>query len=208
MPILSCDNLSVVIEAGGQSKRMGDMKMLMPFLGTPMIERVIHRVETIAHEIKIVSNDPNALSYLKLPVVIDTIPNKGALGGLYTAMVEAGCDFVAVIACDMPFVNKDILLYGWNLLKTTGADVAIPRLGEGQYEPLHAVYRRKNCKPAIKHALVQNRQRLISWMSEVKVAEMNMGILKELDPDGMAFINLNTKEDFRKAEEMVNLFEK
>ena len=194
------DTLSVVIQAGGKSSRMGEIKMLMPFLGKPLIHRVLQRVETIAQELIIITNDPDSLAFLNANLVEDSIPGRGAIGGLYTAMDKASCEYVAVVACDMPFVNSSILLEGFNLLRKSGADVAIPRLDDGYYEPLHAVYRRKPCKAAILQSIEQKKLRLISWLSYVNVIEMDPELCGKLDPDGTAFININTKEDFLQAE--------
>jgi molybdopterin-guanine dinucleotide biosynthesis protein A len=194
------NTLSVVIQAGGKSSRMGEIKMLMPFLGKPLIQRVMQRVETIAQELIIVTNDPDSLAFLNVDLVEDSFPGKGAIGGLYTAMDKASCEYVAVVACDMPFVNSNILLAGYKLLKKSGADVAIPKLDDGYFEPLHAVYRRNPCKAAILQSIEQNKQRLISWMSFVNVIEMDPELCGKLDPDGTAFININTREDFLQAE--------
>ena len=42
--------LSIVIQAGGESSRMGQDKALMPFLGQPLIQRVLARVEKLGDE--------------------------------------------------------------------------------------------------------------------------------------------------------------
>ena len=44
---------SIVIQAGGQSRRMGQNKALMPFLEQPLIERVVQRLKHAADEILI-----------------------------------------------------------------------------------------------------------------------------------------------------------
>ncbi|HBO34480.1 MAG TPA: molybdopterin-guanine dinucleotide biosynthesis protein MobB, partial [Anaerolineaceae bacterium] len=137
--------ISLVIQAGGKSSRMGENKMLMPFLGVPLIQRVYERTKSIAQEVIIVSNEPEELAFLGVNVMKDSIEGKGAIGGLYTAMDRASSEYVAVVAGDLPFVNAEILKEGARLLNETGADVAIPKVNENFYEPLHAVYRRETC---------------------------------------------------------------
>lgn len=200
---LKIDNLSVVIQAGGRSSRMGENKALMSLSGQPLIQRVVERVRPIAQELYIVTNDISEYSFLGVNTITDSIPNKGAIGGLYTAMDISVNDYVAVVACDLPFVNQAILLKGLDLLIQTEADVAIPKTGETFYEPLHAVYRRKPCKEAIYQAILNDQRRLVSWLPCVRVVEMDMDLCKELDPSGLAFLNVNTQEDFIEAEKIL-----
>lgn len=194
--------ISLVIQAGGKSSRMGENKMLMPFLGVPLIQRVYERTKSIAQEVIIVSNEPEELAFMGVNVVKDSIEGKGAIGGLYTAMDRASSEYVAVVAGDLPFVNAEILKEGARLLNETGADVAIPKVNENFYEPLHAVYRRKTCHDAILKAIQADQRRLISWFPSVRVVEMEEALCKQLDPEGHAFFNINNRDDFLLAEQI------
>ena len=194
--------ISLVIQAGGKSSRMGENKGLMDFMGVPLIQRVFDRTKSIASEVLIVSNEPEELAFMDVCLVSDTIKGKGAIGGLYTAMDRASCEYVAVIACDLPFVSSTILKEGARLLEETGADVAIPRVEGDFYEPLHAVYRRETCKNAILQAIQADQRRLISWFPSVRIIEMDEALCKQLDPSGLAFFNINNKEDFLLAEQI------
>jgi molybdopterin-guanine dinucleotide biosynthesis protein A len=88
---------------------MGQDKALIPFLGQPLIQRVKERVAKIADEVLVTTNNPEAFGFLQVRLVKDVIPGMGALGGLYTALYAASHPLVAVVACDMPFVNPLIL---------------------------------------------------------------------------------------------------
>jgi molybdopterin-guanine dinucleotide biosynthesis protein A len=81
--------LTVVIQAGGQSSRMGEDKALKPFLGRPLIQRVIERLAPIADEIIVTTNRPAEYGFLNQRLVADLKPGRGALGGLYTAIASA-----------------------------------------------------------------------------------------------------------------------
>jgi len=109
---------------------------------------------------------------------------------------------VAVVACDLPFASAAILKEGARLLEHTGADVAIPRVNGDFYEPLHAVYRRETCKNAILQAIQAEHRRLISWFPSVRVVEMDEALCKQLDPSGLAFFNINNRDDFLLAEQI------
>ena len=81
--------MSVVIQAGGESSRMGQDKALLPFLGKPMISRVMARLAPIAEEMLVTTNHPEDYSFLDIPLFSDLNPGHGALGGLYTALSVA-----------------------------------------------------------------------------------------------------------------------
>ncbi len=194
--------LTLAIQAGGQSIRMGQDKALMPFLGKPLIERVLDRVQHLGDETIITINHPAGYRYLGLPLVPDEIPNRGALGGLYTALKVAEHPFVAVVACDMPFANADILEHAYQLLKEQpGIEAVIPGTEKG-LEPLHAVYRRSTCLPAVKAAINADQWRLISWHGDVNIHIIPPEEIRRIDPRGTTFRNINTPEAFRQAEKL------
>ena len=192
--------LSIVIQAGGQSTRMGENKALKPFMGRPLVQRVIERLAPIADELLLTTNQPEEFAFLELPLFTDIKPGRGPLGGLYTALISAKYSSVAVVACDMPFANAPLLLAAAGLLSQDDADVVIAETAEG-FEPLHAVYRRETCIPAIESAMEADQWRVISWLPQVKVRKLSPEELGRFDPQGLAFWNVNTPEEFSKAEQ-------
>ena len=193
--------LTVCIQAGGESSRMGEDKALKTFLGRPLIQRVIDRVSSIADEVIVTTNRPEEYEFLKLRLYSDLKPGRGALGGLYTAIASARHPLVAVVACDMPFASATLLEAESTLLLEEDVDVVIPRSEEG-YEPLHAVYRRETCLPGIEAAIAEDQWRVIAWFPRVKVRALTPAESKRYDLLGLAFWNVNTPEEFAKAEEI------
>jgi molybdopterin-guanine dinucleotide biosynthesis protein A len=193
--------LTVVIQAGGESQRMGHDKALMPFLGRPLIQRIVDRLAPIADELLVTTNHPNGYRFLDLPLFPDLKPGRGALGGLLTALSTAHQPLVAVVACDMPFVSQEILAQGRDVLTESGADVAIPQSAQG-LEPLHAVYRRATCLPAVEVALDADQWKVISWFPQVQVRVLAPSETAEFNPHGLAFWNLNTPEEFLEGERL------
>lgn len=198
---------SLVIQAGGKSERMGQDKALMPFLGRPLIQRVADRLRPIADEILVTTNRPEAYAFLGLRLIPDLLPGRGALGGLYTAIASAGGDLVAVVACDMPFASATLLETAANLLLREGADVVIPKTGEG-YEPFHAVYRRATCLPAIRSAIEAAQWKAIAWFPSVSVRVLTPAEVSAADPSGLAFWNVNTPAEFAEAERLASQFDR
>lgn len=195
--------LTVCIQAGGASSRMGEDKALKPFLGRPLIQRVVERLQPIADEIIVTTNHPDDFSFLGLRLFPDVKPGRGALGGLYTAIASAAHPHVAVIACDMPFASPTLIQASIRIMDDESADVVIAK-GEEGYEPLHALYRRETCLPAIESAINADQWKVIAWFPQVKVRVLTSDELKSVDPAGLAFWNVNTPEEFAKAENLAS----
>jgi molybdopterin-guanine dinucleotide biosynthesis protein A len=193
--------LTVAVQAGGESRRMGQDKGLAPFLGEPLISRVLGRVASLADEFIVTTNNPQAYQFLDLPLFPDRIPGRGALGGLYTALSAASQPVVIVIACDMPFVNPELLGVERDLLFETEADAVVPHLGDG-VEPFHAVYRREACLPPIQAAIQADKWRADAWFSQAKITLLRKDQILHYDPQLLSFSNVNTPEELRAAEEL------
>ena len=193
--------LSVVIQAGGQSQRMGQDKGLVSFLGKPLISRIIDRLTPLADEMLVTTNQPADYTFLGLPLFPDLVPERGALGGLYTALSAASLPYVAVVACDMPFINPALLNAQYQQILASQADIAIPHTGEG-LEPFHAVYRRETCLPQVRLVLEADKWRVDAWFSQVKIDLLRLENIRLYDPDLLSFWNVNTPEELRQAEKM------
>jgi len=196
--------LTVVIQAGGLSSRMGEDKALKSFLGRPLIQRVIDRIKPIADEIIVTTNRPIEYEFLGLRLVPDLKLGRGALGGLYTAIASATSPLVAVVACDMPFASPMLFEGALRLMVEEEADIVIAKKDEN-YEPLHALYRRETCLPAIESAIDADQWKVISWFPQVKVRTLTPDEVKSFDPSGLCFWNLNTPEEFIEAGKQAQL---
>jgi molybdopterin-guanine dinucleotide biosynthesis protein A len=192
---------SVAIQAGGASSRMGQDKALLPFLGETLLARVMNRISPLGDEVLVTTNHPERFTDFGVSLVRDELPGKGALGGLYTALRAARYPLVIVVACDMPFVNAEILAEACDRILANEVDVLIPFTNEG-YEPFHAVYRRDTCLPAVYAALQAGERRLISWFPQVEVLTLSGDEMLRYDPHQLAFWNVNTPDDLHRAEEL------
>lgn len=191
--------LTIVIQAGGMSSRMREDKALKKFLGEPLIQRVIERLNPIADELLITTNQPDAYSFLNKRLMPDLITGRGALGGLFTAISSAAHPFVGVVACDMPFASPKFFETAISLMVKEEAHVVIAKDEEG-YQPLHALYRKDVCLPVIQSAIENNQWKVVSWLHQVNMREVTENEMKEIDPTGLCFWNVNTPAEFAQAE--------
>jgi molybdopterin-guanine dinucleotide biosynthesis protein A len=193
--------LTIAILAGGKSQRMGQDKAIMAFRGEALVRRVMNKLAGLAGEMIVIA--PRSQEYLELGIRItpDLLPGRGPLGGLYTALFAASHPAVACVACDMPFVNADLLAHQHQLLLSNNLDVVVPSSERG-IEPLHAIYRRETCLLAVREALQAGEKRLISWFPRVKVHILTPEDTNHFDQRGLMFMNVNTPEELVRAEKI------
>ena len=193
--------LTIILQAGGLSSRMGRDKALMPFLGIPLIERLRDRLLILNSEIIIISNDFSGYEYLSLPLHRDLLPDRGALGGLLTALTISETPYVGLIAADMPFASPQLLTHLLDQIKHEEADAALPSTNSG-LEPLPGVDRRDTCLPLVKAAIKRDMWRMRSWHDQAKILTLSPQKTTEVTGNNHTFINLNTPGEFSAAEEL------
>ncbi len=199
--------VTVVIQAGGESRRMGQSKALVPFAGRPLICRMVDRLSPVADELIITTNEGERLAFLAeeypdldIRLVPDLHDFRGALPGIHTALDAATNPFVALVACDMLFASPRLVVAEAIALKESGADAVIPVNKHG-YEPFHAIYRRSACLPAVIELLDAGDKRAQSFFDRVKVREYEQSEVLRAEPMGGCFVNANTPEELHALEE-------
>lgn len=118
---------------------MGADKSFILLDGKPLIRHVIDRLEPLAIPMIIITNQPEKYAQFALPLFKDVIPDRGSLGGLYSAVSYSQTDHILCVACDMPFLNTDLLHF--LIAQRQGHDAIGPRIGE-RTEGLHVVYQK------------------------------------------------------------------
>ncbi|HSF05754.1 MAG TPA: molybdenum cofactor guanylyltransferase [Methylomirabilota bacterium] len=185
-----------VIQAGGKSTRMGGRpKALMELAGRRIIERVMMALRAVVDDLLVVTNTPELYAFLGLPMVPDIYPDHGSLGGIYTGLKAAPGEAAFTVACDMPFLHSDIVRL---VVDRAGAgDVVIPRV-EGQYETLHALYR-KSCLPHMHAQLMQGRLKITDFFDAVRVITIEEAELARYADPAVVFMNVNTPQELEQA---------
>ena len=183
------------ILAGGRSRRMGSNKALLSFGGRPLIAHALEILRPLFAEVLIVANECPLYAAFGAPVRSDRIPDKGPLGGIYTALVSSGHPRTFCLACDMPLASAAVIAYLCHL--APDVDVVVPHSSQG-YEPLHAVYSR-SCLPHLERMLREDRLRVDELFSAVRVCRVDVEDLRSLDPCLSSFLNVNTPEELADA---------
>ena len=181
---------------------MGRDKAFVELAGKPLIEHVIERSADLGQaETLLVTNKPTQFAHLGLPMHRDILPDKGSLGGIYTALVQAQYSDVLVLACDMPFVNSRLLRYMIEQMDEA-IDIVVPRVA-GYPQGLHAIYK-KTCIEPIAEQLAADRLKIIRFYEQMRVRYLDESDYAAFDPQGRSFANINTPEELAKAGRRLN----
>ena len=201
--------VTVAIQAGGESKRMGRSKATVPFAGRPLMVRMVERLAPVADELIITTNEPENLAFLfeefpeyDIKLVTDATDVRGAVPGLYTAVNAASNPFVAVVACDMVFASPRLIVAEAIVMEETRADVVVPVNKHG-FEPFHSVYRRKTCLPELEELVKMGNKRAQALYERVNVYEMSRAQVLAVEPMGGCFLNANTPDELHALEKLV-----
>ena len=191
--------VSGIVLAGGMSRRLGRMKAVEEVGGEPLVTRVIGRLSRVTDETVVVVASDDQASALPLPksakVATDIYSDSGSLGGIFTGLTKAEGDWGVVVACDMPFLNLELIDIMLN--DRDGFDAVVPLL-DSRPEPTHAAYS-KTCLPYIERRLQANDLKIARFFDEVAVRYIPQDVVEETDPEHLSFFNVNTQEDLSVA---------
>lgn len=188
--------VSCAVLAGGASSRFGRDKALLQVGNQTLIQRVVDRLRGISDDVMIVGNNLGRFDDTDARLVEDLVKGAGALGGVYTAVEACRYPRVFCAACDMPFLDLNLIRY--MVLLSPDYDVVMPYV-RGEPEPLHAIYG-KMCARAMKAALDSGERRIISFLPQVRVRAVGEDEIRVLDPEFRSFFNLNVPDDWNRLQ--------
>jgi molybdopterin-guanine dinucleotide biosynthesis protein A len=187
------------VMAGGKSSRLGRDKALLTLEGETLLERAVRTLQETTAE-QIVVGPPERRDQSRVAKVYqDLYPSSGPLGGIYTALHFASNPLVLVVACDMPFLNADLLRLLLSL--ADGYDVVLP-VPDGRGEQLHAVYR-TTCQPAIEQQIASGDFKIDRFFDRARVRRVDVEELRQHDPELRSFRNVNTPEDWAETQALL-----
>ncbi len=197
---------SLVVNAGGQSQRMGQPKALLPLPpdGQPLLRSIVARLQPLQPLVTVVvANDPTLRQRVGLADsvrwVADRFEMVGPLGGMATGLAEV-TGWALMVACDMPRLNPNLCAQLLSFTVEDGRnghgqwDAVIPVVN-GYVEPLHALYHRR-CLPAMRSSLAAGQRRATAFLSDLRVCYVEEAWLRQHDPELRSFTNVNTPEEW------------
>ncbi|HMT09354.1 MAG TPA: molybdenum cofactor guanylyltransferase [Pyrinomonadaceae bacterium] len=195
--------------AGGQSRRMGHNKAAVLLGGRTLVDRAASTLFSITNTVHVVGNLTEEIT--SIPIIQDhqTLGNaRGAIVGLYTALVNAQTEWVAVLACDLPFVTGELMTQMVDILRqgvdeqVNSVDAVFPAQPDGRNQPLCGLYRRDRCLPEIEKMFSDGDWRLQQLRGRLKTRVIGFSEIKDIQGSEFLFLNLNTPEEYRAAVEI------
>ncbi len=183
-----------VILAGGSNRRFPVLKGFMEINGERVIERNLRLLGGLFSRVAISTNRPDAYFYTGAELLGDLYPSTGPIVGICSSLVASGADSVFVIACDMPFVRKEVVEL--IIAGTGGADVVVCEY-EGMLHPLLGSYS-KGLIGLMEERILSGRTELLGFLDEIDCRVITTMELKQTGEDGKSFVNINTPEDYSK----------
>ena len=181
-----------IILAGGESRRMGSDKAALLWQGAPLIEQVIKALQPLEVPLLVVNRNENSRDYSGARSVSDLFPGTGPVGGILTGLKSSGEGWHIVVACDMPFLKREVFEL---LLSEAECDFdAVVPVHEGGMEPLCALYS-ASAISGLQAFLDSGRRAAQHALKTLKVKEISEDRLRLIDPDLSCFTNWNHPED-------------
>ncbi len=182
--------VSGILLAGGNSRRMGVNKLLLPWNNGNLLSNAIRILQSRISDICIVGdsgigNNP-AIRFLE-----DTV-RSGPLNGILTGLQAMQFETAFVMASDLPFVTPPAIEF--LIQNSQDADVTIIRTDDGCH-PLFGVYQR-SCIKAIRAYMNEGNRKVTGFWPRVTTRMIDVGC----DPFWKrSLININNPDDYQKA---------
>ncbi|WP_435362972.1 molybdenum cofactor guanylyltransferase [Haloarchaeobius sp. DYHT-AS-18] len=188
-----------LVLAGGFSTRFGEGdKAVADYDGEPMVRRVVRRVGEVTDGVVVNCRAEQvpalraALSgYPRVALAVDPVPDRGPMAGIWAGLRAVRAPYTAVVACDMPLVDSDLL----DLLfeRAAGADGALVRTDDGWFQTTQAVYRTDAMRAACECVLGGEDARILAALDGLDIEE----IPEDAVPDMATFTDVNEAGDLR-----------
>lgn len=182
---------------GGKSSRMGKDKFSLILNGKNFLEIAVETLQNFGNVSVVVSGLTNFVE--NIPTVKDIYKNRGALGGIHSALTNSKSNFTIILACDYPFVTVDLIEFLQNIAKAEdGFDAFAPIQADGKIQPLCAVYKTATCRKVLSEMLENSDEKysVRDFLNRIKTRYVQFSEIAHLPNSENFFFNVNTPEDF------------
>jgi len=180
-------NITAIILAGGQSRRMGRDKASLPLGEQTLLEQLIEQLAGRFQEIIISVSKGQPYPLNNVRQVEDRYENAGPLAGLLAGLQASSSDISLVVPCDQPEIDLGIVR---DMLQVLGQhDLVYPRLDGQIPHPLFALYRR-SLWPVIEKLINEGKLSVLHLLTEVKAVALDI-------PASRLPWHLNSLEDYQ-----------
>ena len=196
------NNILGTVLAGGKSQRFGEDKSQVKLAGKLLIDHMLTEIIDEFKELLIVSN--NKISFHnseKISIIEDFEKGLGPLGGVLSAMKwikekQKDYKWIATFPVDTPFFKRQILKDFIKNINFNESDLFFIKSNNTRHNifGLWSI----NLLDRLEKDLKNGERKVELWANNTGVKIVNMEFSNN-DP----FFNINTKEDLKKAEEIL-----
>src|SRR5690554_5863583 len=185
---LNNSDITGVILAGGQSRRMGFNKAKAEMHGASMLIRMIDKLKEVTPTI-VISSGTVTYPNISYPQIFDEYPQCGPLGGIYSVLKASSTSLNLVVSCDIPLVSIPLIKYIVDSANKSDSLITVPVDHEGQLQMMCAVYR-KDVLPFLEQ---QMEARAFKMKDLLDLMFVNYISISKVHPlyDEHAFMNVN-----------------
>jgi molybdopterin-guanine dinucleotide biosynthesis protein A len=209
------DSLEGFILTGGQSRRMGADKSRLMLDGESFVERIARELAATTSSVTIVGGN----SDLRVPTpkpragepeletrsskleALKSVPDVysawGALGGVHAALSACSAAWALIVACDFPFVTRELFARLASL--ADDFDAVAPIQSDGIPQPLVALYRVEPCLSRAEQHIKSGERKPIALLQSVHTRWVSFDELRSLKGADHFFDNINTPADYARA---------
>lgn len=197
---------SVILLAGGKSRRMGFDKQRLTIGDELVPHRQIRQLSAIFDQIIVSTKTPELYQNLAVQTVADLYPDAGPLAGIHAGLLQARSEYVYVIACDMPEIDASYIDFLKHKLNENFDDppLGIATVLNDNIEPFQAFYNKRLARK-IEDALKTGDYSVTQFIRNQPFLLLDEGQLAEAVPDLNIFQNLNKPEDIARMSESMTI---
>jgi len=190
-------NITAVVLAGGESKRMGRDKAFLTFRGKTFLRHILETVSSFADQIIVSANkEPDIYKKeaegISISIVKDINPFKGPLNAVASCSDYIENDTVFIATCDTPLIKIQAVNFLYENLK--GHDCVIPVIN-GKFQPMNTFYTKKAVLKA-KKLYKEGINSMFKWIKTLDTVFLDEKQLKLYDKDLVSFKSINTPSDY------------
>ncbi len=183
---------------------MGKDKWKLVLAGQSFIERIAEEMNNVVSSVVVVGDLPggstlNDSTSTRTPIKIvpDVFRNWGALGGVHASLSNCDADWALVVACDFPFVTKELFVYLANQCDSFEAVAPVQR--DQIPQPLCTLYRVKPCRASAERLINSGERKPIALLQSVRTRWVSFSEVEDIVGAGRFFDNINTPQDYERV---------
>lgn len=175
---------------GGNSRRMGRDKALLPYAGATLVESVAAQVRAAVGSVTLIGESAaERYAGLCLPAAGEDFPGCGPMSGIEAGLRLNFAPLNVIAACDLPGLKAAWLLDLLALARENPeADAIVPEAPDGRLQPLCAVWHVRS-HAALRASLESGKFKLVNVLDQIVTVRASLPWVELLR-------NVNTPEDW------------